>query len=129
MDVDGDDEEDSIDSSDDDSIIIVLSAASEALAERGNKWHGVRMKWHLHVEMLIHENLVDSMSLPKFNKLLDLLSPQLKLKERYAAISSGEPIQCELMLHCMIWFLSGGSFHDIRTVALSLPLTELFGIQ
>jgi hypothetical protein len=21
------------------------------------------------------------------------------------------------VLHCMIWFLSGGSFHDIRTVA------------
>ncbi len=55
MDVDGDDEEDSIDSSDNDSIIIALSAASEALAERGNKWHGVRMKWHLHIELLIHE--------------------------------------------------------------------------
>jgi hypothetical protein len=52
MDVDGDDEEDSLDSSDDDSIIIILSAASEALAEQGIKWHGVRMKWHLHVEML-----------------------------------------------------------------------------
>ncbi len=45
MDVDGDEEEDSIDSSDNDSIISILSAASEALAERGNKWHGVRMKW------------------------------------------------------------------------------------
>jgi hypothetical protein len=78
------------------------------------------MKWHLHVEMLMHENLFDSMyrmSLPKFNKLLDLLSPKLKLKERYATISGGEPIQCELMLHCMIQFLSGGSFHDIQTVA------------
>jgi hypothetical protein len=121
MDVDGDDEEDSLDSiSDDDSIIIILSAASEALVERGIKWHGVRMKWHLHAEMLIHENLFDSMyhmSLPKFNKLLDLLSPQLQLKERYATISGGEPIQCELMLHCMIRFLSGGSFHDIQTVA------------
>jgi hypothetical protein len=43
------------------------------------------MKWHLHVEMPIYENLFDSMycmSLLKFNKLLDLLSPQLKLKER-----------------------------------------------
>jgi hypothetical protein len=52
MDVDGDDEEDSLDSSDDDSIIIILSAASEALAEQGIKWHGVRIRWHLHVEML-----------------------------------------------------------------------------
>jgi hypothetical protein len=53
-------------------------------------WYGVNLKWHLNIEMLIHENLFDSMyrmSLPKFNKLLDLLSPQLKLKERYATIS------------------------------------------
>jgi hypothetical protein len=36
----------------------------------------------------------DDNSLPKFNKLLDLLSPRLQSKERYATISSGEPIQC-----------------------------------
>jgi len=42
------------------------------------------------------------MSLDSFNKLLDLLTPALRLKEQFAIVSGFEPICCELMLHCAI---------------------------
>lgn len=117
---DDDDEDEDASSNSSDSLVFILLLSSVAIAERANKWHVKRMQWHLHTEMLVHENQFDSMyrmSLLSFNKLLQLLSPSLQLKEKYATISGAEPIQCELMLHCMIRFLSGGSFHDIRSVA------------
>jgi hypothetical protein len=45
------------------------------------------MKWLHHVEMLLHENLFHinyRMSIASFNQLLQLLSPTLPLKEKYA---------------------------------------------
>jgi len=57
------------------------------------------------------------MSLDSFNKLLDLLTPALRLKEQFAIVSGFEPICCEVMLHCAIRYLAGGSYHDIRATA------------
>ena len=60
------------------------------------------------------------MSLESFNKLLDVLSPRLQLKDKYAVVNGSEPISCEIMLHCAIRFLAGGSYHDIHaTVNIS----------
>jgi hypothetical protein len=58
------------------------------------------------------------MLLSLFNKLLELLSPALTLNEKYAVMGGLEPISCELMLHCMIHYLAGGSFHDVQATAI-----------
>jgi hypothetical protein len=51
------------------------------------------------------------MNFEAFNKLLHLLQPNLRLNERFARLSSGEPVSCEAML------LAGGSYHDILETA------------
>jgi hypothetical protein len=73
----------------------------------------------------LHENLFHvkyRMSLESFNRLLEMLRPELKLKEKYAIMSGMHPITCEVMMHCTIHYLAGGSFHDIHaTVSISKP--------
>jgi hypothetical protein len=58
------------------------------------------------------------MLLPSFNKLLEVLSPTLTLNEKYAEVGGLEPISCEVMLHCTIRYLAGGSYHDVRATAV-----------
>ena len=97
-----------------------LCIASIALSFRADRLVVVRMKWHHHVETLLHENLFHikyRMSLASFNQLLQLLSPTLQLKEKYAIRNGFEPISCEIMLHCAIRFLAGCSYHDVRATA------------
>jgi hypothetical protein len=57
------------------------------------------------------------MSLMAFNKLLDLLPSKLKLNAKFARMAGSEPISTEIMLHCTIQYLAGGSYHDIHTTA------------
>ena len=77
------------------------------------------------MQSLLHENLFHvkyRMSHIAFDKLLELLRPALTLKEKYAVLSGLEPISCEIMLHCALRYLSGGSYHDIRaTCYISKP--------
>jgi hypothetical protein len=97
-----------------------LCIVSLALSFRADRLVVARMNWHRHVQSLLHENLFHikyRMSIESFNRLLDLLSPKLHLKDKYAIISGSEPISCEIMLHCAIRFLAGGSYHDIRATA------------
>lgn len=97
-----------------------LCIASIALSFRADRLAAARMNWKLHVQSLVHENLFHvkyRMSLDSFNKLLDLLTPALRLKEQFAIVSGFEPICCEVMLHCAIRYLAGGSYHDIRATA------------
>ena len=112
-------------SSSDISFIEVLCVASIALSHWVNRLIVIRMDWHRHVESLLHENLFHvkyRMSLVTFNKLLNLLRPTLQLNDKYAVMTGMEPICCEIMLHCTIRFLSGGSYHDIcATVSISKP--------
>ncbi len=68
----------------------------------------VHMNWIHHVESLLHENLFHvkyRMSIESFDKLLEMLHPELQLKEKYAVMSGMEPISCEIMLHCTIHYL------------------------
>jgi hypothetical protein len=109
------------DSSDSDvSFAEDLCISSIALSFRADRLVAARMKLNLHVQLLLHENLFHvkyQMSLDAFNKLLDLLTPVLCLKEQFAIVSGFEPICNELMLHCAICYLAGGSYHDIRATA------------
>lgn len=78
----------------------------------------VRMNCHHHVESLCHENLFYVkywMSTGSFNKLLFLLCPALQLNDKYAVMTGKETICCKIMLHCMICYIAGSSYHDICT--------------
>jgi len=102
-----------------------LCVASIALTHRVDRMIAVRMNWHRYVESFLHENLFHvkyRMSIASFNKLLNLLRPALQLNHKYAVMTGMEPICCEIMLHCMIRYLAGGSYHDVRaTVFISKP--------
>jgi hypothetical protein len=45
---------------------------------------------------------ISDVSFESFNKLLDMLYPNLQLKEKYAKMSGTKPISCEIMLHCTL---------------------------
>jgi len=87
-----------------------------------------RVLWHEHVHGLLQER-GDSfrgmyrMSLQSFNKLCDLVRPIVKLDEAMSVRRTGKaPIITEMMVHCLIRFLSGASPVDARlTVGISIP--------
>jgi hypothetical protein len=102
------------------SLIEDICLASLALSFRENQLLIAQMNWHRHVQLLLHENLFYVkywMSLLAFNKLLDLLSPKLKLNAKFARMAGSEPISTEIMLHCTIRYLAGGSYHDTCATA------------
>jgi len=102
------------------SLIEDICLASLALSFRENKLLAAQINWHRHVQSLLHENLFHvkyRMSLSAFDKRLDLLSPKLKLNAKFARMAGSEPISTEIMLHCTIRYLAGGSYHDIRATA------------
>jgi hypothetical protein len=54
-----------------------------------------------------------------FNKLVQLLSPALLVdvnQSRRRSIGA-EHVYVELVLHCLLRYMAGGSFHDIRESA------------
>jgi hypothetical protein len=75
--------------------------------------------------VLLHENLFHvkyRMSLESFNRLLQMLCPELQSKEKYSIMSGMHPITYEVMMHCTIHYLAEGSFHDIcATASISKP--------
>jgi len=109
----------------DDLLSIAENICLASALYRNNKIMRSRLRWQQHVQLLLHENqfhIMYCMTIGSFNKLLELLSPTLQLNERFGRLSSGEPITCEIMLHCTIRFLAGGSYHDIRqTASISKP--------
>jgi hypothetical protein len=101
------------------SFIEDICMASLALSFRENKLIVAWMNWHHHVQSFLHENLFHVkywMSLEAFNKLLDLLSPKLKLNGKFSRMAGSEPISTKIMLHCTVRYFAGGSYHDIHTV-------------
>jgi len=76
-----------------------LCIASIALCFRADRLAAARMNWKLHVQSLVHENLFHvkyRMSLDSFNKLLDLLTPALRLWHTIDAINSCPALAVEL---------------------------------
>jgi hypothetical protein len=59
------------------------------------------------------------MNLSSFNELLGLLRPHIKVnfKQSSNASNGRHPIIHEIILHCTLRYLAGGSYHDIRTTA------------
>ena len=80
------------------------------------------VNWNEHVQDLLKEGNKEfrrdyRMSLSSFNKLCNLLRPSIQVNEEMSTRRTGEdPISPEMMLHCLIRYLAGGSVRDIRLV-------------
>jgi hypothetical protein len=92
----------------------VLVARSAAIARQ-------RLKWQRRVEQLEAEGSFDRtyrMSLDSFNTLLSYLYNDLAVNNAMSTRSSGVgPIEPEIVLHCTLRWLAGGSYIDIRDAA------------
>ena len=81
-----------------------------------------RMNWNEHVSDTLKEGEKEfrrdhRMSLSSFNKLCNLLRPSIQVNNEMSTRRTGEdPISPEMMLHCLIRYLAGGSLRDIRHV-------------
>ena len=109
---------------DDDELETVTALAAVVLSRklRGDFLVRQRLNWKHHVKMLIREGQFKKMyrmSPASFSKLLKMLQPWLPVNNKQSRnASKGEnPIVSELILHCTIRYLAGGSYHDIRTNA------------
>jgi hypothetical protein len=58
-------------------------------------------------------------SVASFDKLVDLLQPwlQVNLEQSRNASKGNQPIVPEIIMHCTLHYLAGGSIHDIRVCA------------
>jgi hypothetical protein len=78
-----------------------------------------RVNWEEHVRDLLKEGNEFRkdyrMSHASFNKLCNILRPSIQVDEEMSRRRTGqEPISPEMMLHCLIRYLAGGSLRDIR---------------
>ena len=85
-----------------------------------------RLEWHMYTQKLQKENSFERMyrmSLESFNKLLEMLRKRLTVNAIYSKLRTGQGmITPEIILHCVIRWLAGGSYLDIRTIAeISVP--------
>jgi len=80
-----------------------------------------RLCWQQHAQELVYEDRFHCnyrMSLESFTKLCDLIRPVLQLDEEMSRRATGkDPISVEIMLHCLLRFLGGSSYHCIRIIA------------
>jgi hypothetical protein len=81
-----------------------------------------RLNWEHHVKFLIWEGQFKKMygiMHTSFNKLLYMILPWLQVNARQSSNASKgkRPIIAELILHCTLHYLAGGSFDDIHTCA------------
>jgi hypothetical protein len=106
-------------------IVAALAAAILSKRYRGDFIVRQRLNWDIHVKVLQHEGQFKKMyrmSLFSFNKLKNMLLPWLQVNEKQSNNASlgNRPIVAEIMLHCTLHYLGGGSYHDIRvSVGLS----------
>lgn len=81
-----------------------------------------RMNWQSHVNHLLKEGSFRSfyrMQYESFCELVRLLSPSLmvSVKQGRNRNQGGDHVYVELIVHVMLRYLAGGSYHDIRVTA------------
>jgi hypothetical protein len=108
----------------DDVFVVIAAMAAAVLSHnfRGNFLVRQRLKWDQHVRQLEREEQFKRMyrvSLASFNKLIDLLWPWLhvNLKQSCDASKGKQPIVAEIIMHCTLCYLAGGSVHNIPVCA------------
>ena len=116
----GDDSED--DEEDENAIILFLAAASEN-RHRARCYVRDRLDWNNHVATLFEEGQMEfyhqyRMEYASFVRLCSLLDPFLRVDPVYSRNRTGkEPILTEIVVHCLLRWLAGGSYLDIRLSA------------
>jgi hypothetical protein len=102
----------------DSEMVFSLAAALLASDLRSNVIERQRLNWQAHVRTLRREGTFSRfyrMSYSSFQKLLTMLWPSLSVNcEQSRRRTSGlESIYAEIVLHCTLRFLAGGSYLDI----------------
>ena len=117
------------DSEDNDDFIIVCAGLTEEFErEKRNFYVQDRVEWDKHIKELLDEGedvflRVYRMSYNAFCILCDQICDDIAINEEQSRKRTGkEPITPEIMLHCLLRWLAGGSVHDIRmNVGISKP--------
>ncbi len=80
-----------------------------------------RLNWGQHAFHLVYEERFRRnyrMSSESFNKLCNMIRPVMQHDEEMSRRATGtNPITVEIMLHCLLRFLAGSSYHCIRIIA------------
>jgi hypothetical protein len=83
-----------------------------------------RLEWDLHVTHLMEEGpsafvRLYRMQHASFERLCRLIEPFISIDERMSGLRTGgkSPITIEIILHCLLRWLGGGSYLDIRISA------------
>jgi hypothetical protein len=105
-----------------------IAAISTIINQRSEAYTCDRISWQEHIQELFDEGptafaRMYRMKYESFNKLLIIIKPYLKTDSKMSMIRTGKtPITPEIYLHCLIRWLSGGSYLDIRlTGGISVP--------
>ena len=111
-------------SNDDEELETILAMSAMILSRncRGDFIVRQRLNWERHVKLLLREGLFKRMyrmSHASFVKLLQMLHPWLLVDHRKSSNASKgkQPIGAEIIMHCTLRYLAGGSIHDIRVTA------------
>ena len=102
-------------------MVLAVSAAIATLGTQNSPTIRQRLQWERHVAFLNSEGpnefqKVCRMKESSFMKLCSLIDPHLQKDRAMAKLRTkiDQPITTEIMLHCLICWLAGGSHHDIR---------------
>lgn len=107
-----------------DEAFIIFSAASiHSRQERQPFYVRDRLLWQEHVTELRKEGpdnftRLYRMSYEAFSQMCDIIRPNIEVNEEMSMRRTGKPaIITEIGLHCLLRWLAGGSYHDIRMTA------------
>ena len=108
-------------------LILFVAAAADARDTKKIKRQAYyvrdRLEWDKHVEELFEEgehsfSRLYRMSYMSFMTLCSIIHPFVKMNEKMSCVRTGKgPILTEIMLHCLLRWLGGGSYLDIRLSA------------
>ena len=114
------------DEADDDNFfsLVAMSCIAAIIAKNEPKHHSSfyvydQMEWFSHVEELNNEGdehfiRMYRMSLESFNSLCEILGPKLQVDAEMSILHTSKGvITMEMMLHCLLHWLSGGCYLDI----------------
>jgi len=109
-------------------LLIFLAAISNDYTSRKTYYVRDRIEWDAHVAKLNFESpkaflQMYRMDLASFNKLCSWLDPFLSVDPVMSRVRTGKgAIVIEVVLHCLLRWLAGGSHLDIRIMAgISVP--------
>lgn len=118
------DEEEEDNIIDDDFIVFAAAAEEESSRNPPASFHvRDRLEWEEHVAQLMLEgessfSRMYRMSYESFQELARLLHPFISVNATMSKIRTGKgPITTEIALHCVLRWLAGGSYLDIRLCA------------